>query len=154
MESTTNVMNVTNVTDVITITICKNSNIHIYIDENNKILYIEIINGEYNEDTFIEAIKYVQNFWILISNTDDKYYQMFICNDIKVYPLSFYTTFIETLKSLESIFKTNLHSSCLINNSGTMDMIQTLLNMYKSVRPFSFVKTIEEGILFMKNNHL
>lgn len=136
------------------ITICKNDNLHIYIDETNKILYVDIINGEYNEETFIEGIKYIQNFWILIGNTDDKYYQMFICNDVKVYPLSFYTLFLQALKSLEKTFKTNLHSSCLINNSGTVDVLQTLFNLYKSVRPFCFVKTQEEGLLFFKNNQL
>lgn len=77
---------------------------------------------------------------------------MFLFNDAKIYPLEFYDLIFKTLKSLEEIFKVNLHSSCLVNDSNAMDILRPLLNMYKAVRPFSFVKTIEEGYNFVLSN--
>lgn len=132
--------------------IYSNERVEIYIENNTKILYINVIDGEYNKDLFHEAVEYYKNFWILINNTDDKYFQVFIFNNVKLYPFEFYDTMFKTLKSLENIFKKNLYSSCVVNNSNAIDILKPLINMYKAVKPFSFVKTLEEGIIFLNNN--
>ena len=129
-----------------------NQNIEIKINQESKILYINVINGNYIKENFIEGVEYYKNFWILVNNTDDKYYQMFIFNDVKFYPLEFYDTIFKTFKGLEDIFKKNLYCSCLVNDSNAMDIFRPLLNMYKAVRPFSFVKTVEEGYKFLENS--
>lgn len=134
--------------------IYSNSKFEIYVNLTNTILYVEVIDGTYNKKNFNEAIDYYKNFWMLANSSGKIYYQVFIFNNVKIYPLEFYTTVFETLKGLESIFNTNLHSSCLVNNSNAMDILRPLLNMYKAVRPFNFVKTLEEGHLFINNNRL
>ena len=133
-------------------TIYSNSEIELYIDSDKSILYIDIIDGTYNKINFLEAVEYYKNFWLLVNNTDDKYYQVFIFNNVKFYPLEFYDIVFKTLKSLEEIFRKNLYSSCLVNDSNAMDILRPLLNMYKAVRPFNFVKTLDEGHKFMFEN--
>lgn len=133
-------------------TIYSNAEINIYIDSDKYILYIDIIDGTYNNKNFLEAIEYYKNFWLLINNSNNKYYQVFIFNNVKLYPLEFYDIVFNTLKSLEEIFRKNLHSSCLINNSNGIDILRPLLNIYKSVRPFNFVKTLDDGHKFIFAN--
>lgn len=132
--------------------IYSNSEIHLYLDSDRFIFYIEIIDGTYNKINFLEAVEYYKNFWLLVNNTNDKYYQVFIFNNVKFYPLEFYDIVFKTLKSLEEIFKKNLYSSCLVNDSNAMDILRPLLNMYKAVRPFHFVKTLDEGYNFLSVN--
>ena len=134
--------------------IYKNDSYSLYVNTITKTLYLEIIDGTYIKENFFELVEYFKNFWILISNTDDKYYQIFIINNIKIYPLEFYDTLFKTLKSLENVFIKNLHSSCVVNDSNALDIFRPLLNMYKAVRPFQFVKTLEEGYVFLNNNVL
>jgi len=134
------------------VSIYENSNIKIYINANQTLLFFEIIDGTYNQKKFLEAIEYYENFWLLVNNSEDKYYQIFIFNDVKSYPLFFYNEIYKTLKKLENIFKKNLFSSCLINKSNAIDILKPLLNMYKSVKPFKFVKTLEDGYNFLFNN--
>lgn len=134
--------------------IYQNNTVSIYIDSNKKILYVDIIDGEYNKENFFSAIEYYKNFWILIEKSNEKYYQIFIFNKVKFYPLEFYDNVFKTLKSLEDNFKKTLHSSCLVNDSNAMDIFRPLLNMYKAVRPFNFVKTLEDGYDFISKNKL
>ena len=131
-----------------------NDTLAVKVDQERKILYVEVINGKYNKENFVNGIEYYRNFWILVNSTNDKYYQMFLFNDAQIYPLEFYDLIFKTLKSLEQIFKINLHSSCLVNDSNAMDILRPLLNMYKAVRPFNFVKTIEDGYNFVLSNSL
>ena len=134
-------------------TIYSNSEIQLYIDSDKSILYIDVVDGTYNKNNFLEAIEYYKNFWLLVNNTDDKYYQVFIFNNVKFYPLEFYDIVFKSLKSLEEIFRKNLYSSCLVNDSNAIDILRPLLNMYKAVRPFNFVKTLDEGYKFMFANN-
>lgn len=136
------------------ITLHENSQLEIKVDNESKILYVNIVDGKYDKDKFLNAIEYYKNFWILINNTDDKYYQIFLFNDAKIYPLEFYDTVFKTLKSLEEIFKQNLNSSCLVNDSNALEILRPLLNMYKAVRPFSFVKNLDEGMKFILSHNL
>ena len=137
-----------------TITLYTNNSLRIDVNQIKKILYVIIIDGNYNKDNFLNAIEYYKNFWILVSSTNEKYYQMFVFNNANIYPLEFYDNVFKTLKSLESIFSTNLHSSCLVNSQNAMDILRPLLNMYKAVRPFNFVKTTDEGFNFLISNSL
>ena len=136
------------------LTIYKNNVMHIYIDNNEKIIYINVNNGEYNEEKFLESIEYYKNFWILINNSEDKYHQAFILDNIKIYPLNFYKLVFDTLKSLESIYSNKLHSSCVVNNSNAFEIFKPLLNMYKAIRPFRFVSTLDECKEFFIQNKL
>jgi len=133
-------------------TIYSNSEIQLYIDSDKSILYIDVVDGTYNKNNFLEAVEYYKNFWLLVNNTDDKYYQVFIFNNVKFYPLEFYDIVFKTLKSLEDIFRKNLYSSCLVNDSNAMNILRPLLNMYKAVKPFNFVKTLDQGYKFMFAN--
>lgn len=133
--------------------IYKNSKIEIYLDIDKDILFIDIIDGNYNKNNFNEALEYYKNFWILINNSDKKYYQVFIFNNVNFYPLEFYDLIFKTLKNLEEIFKEKLYSSCLINNSNAIDILKPLLNLYKAIRPFRFVRTKEEGYKFLYENN-
>lgn len=132
--------------------IYNNPELEIYIDSDKKILYLDY-NGIYNKNNFLEAVEYFKNFWLLISNSDDKYYQIFIFRNVKFFPLEFYDIVFKTLKSLEEIYKKNLYSSCLVNDSNVIDILRPLLNMYKAVRPFSFVKTLDDGYKFLYQNN-
>ena len=130
-------------------TIIYSSNeIQIYIDNDKYILYVDIIDGTYNNN-FKDAVEYYKNFWILINESDTKYYQVFLFNNVKLYPLEFYEIIFKTLKSLEKIYEKNLYSSCLVNDSNAIDILKPLLNMYKAVRPFNFVKDLDEGYKFL-----
>jgi len=135
-----------------TTNIYSNNEIKIYIDSNKLILYVEIIDGTYVKKSFLEAVEYYKNFWLLINSSNEKYYQIFIFNNVKIYPLEFYDILFKTLKNLEIIFNKNLNSSCLINNSNAIDILRPLLNMYKAVKPFKFVKTLDEGLKFILEN--
>ena len=120
----------------------------IYIKDTNY-LYIEIKDGTYDKTNFLEMVEYFKNFWLLINQSDDKYYQVFIFNNVKIYPLEFYDIVFKTLKGLEQIYKKNLYCSCLINDSNAMDILRPLLNMYRAVRPFNFVKNLDDGLKFL-----
>lgn len=146
-------MNNNNINDNI-LPLYTNDTLAVKVDQERKILYVEVIDGKYNKENFVNGIEYYKNFWILVNSTNDKYYQMFLFNDAQIYPLEFYDLIFKTLKSLEEIFKINLHSSCLVNDSNAMDILRPLLNMYKAVRPFNFVKTIEEGYNFVLSNSI
>ena len=135
-----------------TIMLYNDENYLLYVNHESYTLYVEVIDGKYIKENFIELVNYFNNFWILVNNSSEKYYQVFIFNNISIYPLEFYTLVFNTLKSLENIFIENLHSTCLINNSNALDVLRPLLNMYKAVRPFKFVKTLEEGLIFLNNN--
>ena len=134
------------------IIIYQNKYLEIFTENNNtgNFLYINIINGNYDKKNFQELIEYYKNFWLLINNSDDKYYQIFLFNNINIYPLEFYTSIVNTLISLEEIYKKNLIASCLINNSNAIDIFKPILNIYKSVKPFTFVKNLEDGYKFLK----
>lgn len=136
------------------ITLYSNSTLEVKVNQNKKILYVSVIDGKYNKENFVNGIEYYKNFWILINSTNEIYYQIFLFNDAQIYPLEFYDLIFNTLKNLEEIFKTNLHSSCLVNNSNAMDILRPLLNMYKAVRPFNFVKNIDEGYNFILSNSI
>lgn len=138
--------------DIENVILYSNSTLEIKIKKNPNILYVSIIDGKYDKDNFINGLEYYKNFWILVNSTNETYYQIFLFNDVKIYPIEFYDLVFKSLKSLEEIFKTNLHSSCLVNNSNAMDILRPLLNMYKAVRPFNFVKDIEEGNKFILSN--
>lgn len=120
----------------------------LYIKDTNY-LYIEIKDGTYDKKNFLELIEYFKNFWLLINQSDNKYYQVFIFNNVKIYPLEFYDIVFKTLRGLEEIYKKNLYCSCLINDSNAMDILRPLLNMYKAVRPFNFVKNLDDGLKFL-----
>jgi hypothetical protein len=132
--------------------IYNDNNYMMYVDITTYTLYIEIIDGEYNSKNFEKLVEYYKNFWFLVNNSPDKYYQVFILNNIKIYPFSFYDTVFKTLTGLEEVFLNTLHSSCLVNDSNAMDIFRPLLNMYKAVRPFNFVKTLDEGHTFVYEN--
>lgn len=136
------------------ITLYSNPTLEVKVNQNKKILYVSVIDGKYNKKNFVNGIEYYKNFWILINSTNEIYYQIFLFNDAQIYPLEFYDLIFKTLKNLEEIFKTNLHSSCLVNNSNAMDILRPLLNMYKAVRPFNFVKSIDEGYNFILSNSI
>jgi hypothetical protein len=129
-----------------------NNDMQISVDNEKFILYIKIINGTYNKEKFEQAIQYYKNFWILVNNFDDKYYQIFIFNNVKVYSMEFYNTIFKTLVSLEKIFIKNLYSSYLINDSNAIHILKPLLNLYKSVRPFHIVKKLDEAYKFINTN--
>ena len=133
--------------------IYSNESIELFIDSDKKILYIDVLNEKYDKDNFLQAIEYYKNFWVLVSNSDDKYYQIFILNNTTFYPFEIYDLVFKTLQSLEDIFKKNLYSSCVVNDSNAMDIFRPLLNMYKAVRPFKFVKTLEDSYTFLYNNN-
>ena len=129
----------------------QNENYLLSVNNNSNTLYVDLKDGIYVKENFLKLVEYFNNFWILVSNSSDKYYQVFILNNVKIYPLDFYDIVIKTLKNLENIFINNLHSTCLVNNSNAFDIFRPFLNMYKAVRPFKFVKTLEEGNDFFKN---
>ena len=124
--------------------IYKNDTIHIYIDEIKKILYVDVVDGNYNKKNFEDAIDYYKNFWILMNNSNILYNQIFIFNNCKIYPLEFYDTVFKTLKSLETIYKNNLIESYLINDSNAVDILKPILSLYKAVKPFYLVKNVSE----------
>ena len=133
--------------------IYSNSGIQLYIDSTNSILYINVIDGTYNKQNFFETVEYYKNFWLILNNTEDKYYQVFIFNNVKIYPLEFYDIIFKTLKSLEEIFRKNLYSSYLVNDSNAIDILKPLLNLYKAVKPFNFVKTLDEACKLIKDSN-
>lgn len=90
----------------------------------------------------------------MINNTNDKYYQVFLLNNSNIYPLELYHTVFKTLKSLDDIFKQNLNSSCIVNDSNILGILRPLLNMYKAVRPYRFVNNLDEGMKFILSHNL
>ena len=45
-------------------TIYSNTEIQIYIDSDKSILYVDVIDGTYNKNNFLEAVEYYKNFWL------------------------------------------------------------------------------------------
>lgn len=138
----------------VNLTLLKNTNGIIYINEFQKIIYIEILDPKYNRENYLELVEYLKNFWILTSYSDKKYRQIFICKYVDIYPLEFYDTFIKTLKSLDNIFQKHLHASCLINDSTAVNILRPILNAYKAIRPFKLLKTFDEGLTFVNSQIL
>ena len=138
----------------INLTLLKNTNGIIYINEFKKTIYIEVLCPKYNRENYLELVEYLKNFWILTSYSDKKYRQIFICKDVDIYPLEFYDTFIKILKSLDNIFQKHLHASCLINDSTAINILRPILNSYKAIRPFKVLKTFDDGLTFVNSQIL
>ena len=66
-------------------TIYSNSEIQLYIDSDKSILYIDVVDGTYNKNNFLDVVEYYKNFWLLVNNSTDKYYQVFIFNNVNIY---------------------------------------------------------------------
>lgn len=126
----------------------------IYVNNSKNTLFIDIINAEYNKELFFQGLEYIKNFWILANQNNKSFYQVFIFREVKIYPFELYETLFNTLKQLEDIFKTNLYGTCIVNDSNLVDIFKPLFSMYKTVRPFQFVKTLDEGLDFIYKQSL
>lgn len=121
----------------------------LYVDENKKILHIDIISKKYDEQQFITLLDYLKNFWLLAYEAQNKYYMLIDLVNIGFYPLDVYTKIIDILHSLEQIFKKSLHCSCIVIESElTVNILKPILSVYKSVRPVTFINKYEEAIVF------
>lgn len=129
--------------------------VKLYIDKTKNIIHIDILTNTYNDTQFDQLLEYFKNLWLLAKEQNNKYNMMIDASNIGIYPLHAYGKIKEALVSLENIFKTNLHSSCLIIESElAVNIFKPILTIYKSVRPFTFVNKYEEGIAFFENNKL
>lgn len=127
----------------------------LYVDNTKKIFHLDILESHYNDEQFIQTLEYLKNFWILANERNHNYHMMIDIRKIGIYPLTVFGTIKDTLVSLEKIFQKNLNSSCLIFESElAVNILKPLLSMYKAVRPFTFVNTYEEAIIFFNNNKL
>ena len=126
----------------------------IYVDNIKNTLFIDIFNATYNKDLFFQGLEYIKNFWILANQNNKSFYQVFIFREVKLYPFELYENLFNTLKQLEQIFKINLYGTCIVNDSNLIDIFKPLFSMYKTVRPFQFVKTLDEGLEFIYKQSL
>jgi len=126
----------------------------IYVDNEKNTLFIDIFKADYNKELFFNGLEYIKNFWILANQNNKSFYQVFIFREVKLYPFELYETLFNTLKQLENIFKTNLYGTCIVNDSNLIDIFKPLFSMYKTVRPFQFVKTLDEGLDFIYKQSL
>lgn len=136
-----------------TISLIKLDNVHLYLDNKKKIIFFDIINSHYSKKNSIEILEYFKNFWILAKEQNQKYYLVIKINSIGIYPLSFYNNLVNTLNSLNDIFKEHLHScSFLCNSSTSITILKPLFNFYKFVRPYKVCKTYEEVLIYFNKN--
>jgi len=127
--------------------------VFLYLDSSKKILHFEITCSDYSKEEFITIMEYFKNFWILANENHIKYNMIIdVCN-IGVYPLSIFENIKNTLIQLEPLFLDCLHSSCLITDSNlAITILKPLFSIYKSNRPFTFVSTYDEALLFFNKS--
>jgi hypothetical protein len=137
--------------------IYKSPSINIYIDNNvnkgsDKILNIDINKTSSDKKLFSEFSEYFTSFWVITKNENSKYHMIINIKDTSIIPVSFVSQIYNMLNQLESIFKTNLHSTCILSKKSTsIHFIKPILNAYKPSRPLKFTNTYEECKQFFIN---
>lgn len=127
------------------ISIIKLSIGEIQLDNNNNLLILKFTDQNYNKEDFNTMIEYFKNFWILAGEQNKKYYMLFDIKELGMYPIQQFDNFRIILQSLEDVFLKSLHSSALLTeNQVVLTILKPLFTIYKSVRPFSIFKKIEE----------
>ena len=130
-------------------TLLKNDCVHLFVDHNKNIFNIEILSSDYNSDQKKELIDYINNFWIFVQASEQKYHIIINVHNLGLCHIGIFDEIIKLLKLLEPIFVNHQHSSCLILKSDNgLNLLKPLFNMHKSVRPFTFVENLEEAYTF------
>jgi len=137
------------------ISIIKLNTVHLYLDKEKSIIYLDIIKNIYSKNDSVNLLLYFKNFWLLANEQKKKYYIIIKLKNIGIYPLEFYQNLITNLNSLNEIFKTNLNSCAfLVDENNSINMLKPLFNIYKFVRPFKVCNSYEEIMSFFKQNYL
>jgi hypothetical protein len=131
------------------LSLIKTNIIELLVDDEKNILIFKFTSENYNREDYITILEYFKNFWLLAQEQKIKYYMLFDIKELGIYPLNQLDTFKQILISLEDIFKQNLHCSCLLTtNNLVLNILKPLFTMYKAVRPFTILSTMEEVYMF------
>lgn len=121
----------------------------------NNTLYVNIEFVNNNNLGLITLLEYIKNIFLLTKENNNKYFLHIKLINICILSKNIIDNILKTLLELQNIFKTNLHSTCLLNNSDELlTIIKPILNYYKPIRPFKICKSDEEIIQFFNNNIL
>jgi len=125
------------------------------VDNNKKILNLEVINDKYIKQESLNLLEYIKTFWVVAKENNDCYHFIINIHALGIYPLSLFQIIKDCLIEIEYIFKEHLHSSCIIVDSPTIvSILKPLFNIYKTSRPFTFVKNYEDGLMFINKNKI
>ena len=134
-------------------TIIKSSSGHIFVDTENNVLNLVVLNKKYNREEFTDLCKYLKEFFNQAFINKKKYYLIFdVCN-IGVYPLYCYEQVKKNLEDLKKILPYVLHSTCVIVEPGaTAHILNFFFGIYKPVRPAKIITDINQAMPFFEKN--
>ena len=96
---------------------------HIYIDVDKEIIYLRILNEQYNKDEFTELFETIQLFLRQALQSNKKYHLLFDTKRIGIYPLSCYSIIKDKLEEIENVIKQVIHSTCVLVDKNLTSQI-------------------------------
>lgn len=136
-------------------TIVKSTSGHIFVDTDNNILNLEVLNSKFNKEEFLELCRGLNEFFSEAYKNKLQYYLIFDVRKIGVYPLFCYEEVKKTLEGLKNILPYVLHSTCVITEKNlTSHILNFFFKIYKPVRPAKIVTERDEIKPFFIENRL
>ena len=133
------------------VTLVKLDTVHLYLDNNKKILIFDILSSSYSNNDSSTVLEYFKHFWLLAKEKNIKYYMIVKINQIGIYPINFYSKLINYLTELNYIFVDYLHSCCfLCPSNNPLNILRPLFSVYNLTRPFSVFTTYEDILNYFK----
>jgi hypothetical protein len=128
------------------------------VDPDNCILYICTATDGYDKKMFHKFLEYLTTFWSVVENSNDKYHILLDLSEAtaEMMPMDFYTTLIKTINGMGKSIETNLHSMCVLMNSGGLinGIIKMALKFFDVPRPMKVVEKREDVQPFFDANKL
>lgn len=134
-------------------TVIKSSSGHIFVDTDNNILNLIILNKEYNKEEFTSLCVCLKEFFNQAFINKKKYYLIFDVRNIGVYPLYCYEQVKKNLEELKNILPYVLHSTCvLVEPNLTAHILNFFFKIYKPVRPAKIITSLDQSMPFFNEN--
>ena len=118
---------------------------HMFVDTENNILNLKILNEKYNNEEFLQLCTVLKEFFKQSYENKNKFYLVFDVRIIGLYPLSCYDKIKKTLEELSKIIPFVLHSTCVVvDKTFVSQILKFFFSIYKPLRPAKIVNEYNE----------
>lgn len=118
---------------------------HIFVDTENNILNLKILNEKYNNEEFLQLCTVLKEFFKQSYENKNKFYLVFDVRIIGLYPLGCYDKIKKTLEELSNVIPYVLHSTCVVvDKTFVSQILKFFFSIYKPLRPAKIVNEYNE----------
>lgn len=126
---------------------------HIFVDTENNILNLKILNEKYNNEEFLQLCTVLKEFFKQSYENKNKFYLIFDVRIIGLYPLGCYDKIKKTLEELSNVIPYVLHSTCVVvDKTFVSQILKFFFSIYKPLRPAKIVNEYAEIPDFFNTN--